>query len=123
MRIRALVPVLLATSTWLAPARAEPPAAPPPAAATTTPTKPTGEWGWLVVGSGLLAGGALTGVGLSIGCDDGSRECERRASVMIWGGIGIAGLASALGIAIVQAGRARVQASPTAGGFALHGTF
>lgn len=120
MRPRALFVIVLATSTWIAPARAEPPASPTPAPrANAQPS--TGEWGWLVVGSGLLVGGALTGVGLTIDCDDEARACERAASIKIWGGIGIASLATAVGIAIVQAGRTRLQM--TSSGVALAGAF
>lgn len=120
MKARALLAPMLATFTWLAPARAEPHASPPPS---PPAQEATGEWGWLVVGSGLLVGGALTGVGLTFECEETARACQREASIMIWGGIGIAGLASAIGIAIVQAGRARVQVAPQASGFALRGSF
>lgn len=121
MRTRALLVPILATLTWITPARAEPPASPAPA----TPAKQeaTGEWGWFVVGSGLLVGGAVTGVGLTYDCGEPARACEREASILIWSGVGIAGLASAIGIAIVQAGRARVQVAPYASGLALRGTF
>jgi hypothetical protein len=69
-----------------------------------------GEWGWTVLGSGLALGGALTTYGLTFDCSDTARECQRRASIAIWGGIGIAALSSAIGIAIVQMGRVRVRA-------------
>lgn len=86
-----------------------------------SPPEPTGEWGFIVVASGIVAGGALTTYGLTFDCGDAARACQREASIAIWGGIGIASLSSAIGIAIVQMGRARVQATAT--GLSMTGVF
>jgi hypothetical protein len=73
----------------------------------------TGGWGWWVFGSGLVAGAAITTYGLTIDCANGDVGCEKRASLPIWGGIGTAALASALGLAVVETGKQRVQVVPT----------
>jgi hypothetical protein len=48
-----------------------------------------------------------------VDCRDGDKPCEKRASLAIWGGIGIASLASAIGISVVQSGRVRARKTAT----------
>jgi hypothetical protein len=151
---RPILSCVLATCTWTAapaladpppadaaaqPPRVEPaaslPEAPPAPAAPVSPAgaptwRTTGTWGWLVLGTGVAAGAALTTYGLTFDCGDDQHPCQRRASIAIWGGLGIAALSSAVGIAIVQNGKKQVTLAPTAssgrapgGGVVLCGTF
>lgn len=75
-----------------------------------TPTWQTdGSWGWFVVASSIFVGTGMTGFGLGQTCDDpdGVNACTRGTSLALWGGIGIAAIGSAIGLIIVQEGRAR----------------
>jgi hypothetical protein len=111
-------------------AAASEPAHPSPPT-TTSPPIGSWSWGWLLLGSGIAAGGALTTYGLAQGCSSGDTACERHASIAIWGGLGIASLSSMFGLAIVQSERARartktaaVSVAATGGpGVFLHGSF
>jgi hypothetical protein len=96
------------------PAGADPPEPQQPAPAPATAQgHDSGHWGWWVLGGGLVAGAALTTYGLTIDCATGDDGCGRRASLPIWGGIGLAALASGLGLAVVETGRQRgVQVVP-----------
>jgi hypothetical protein len=130
MIARTLRVLSFATAMQLAmgapPARAEPPASPPasaPAPAAPPKERAPGEWGWILVGAGIVAGGALTTYGLTFDCLETSLDCQRHASLAIWGGLGIAGASTAIGIAVVQAGRARVRATVAPSGVSLFGSF
>src|SRR5262249_1281293 len=70
--------------------------------------------GWIVLGSGLAVGGTLTGYGLSLDCHDDERSCHKRAGIFIWGGVGIGALASAIGLAAIESGRASTRRSAAA---------
>jgi hypothetical protein len=121
MRRWLLTMVVAALGVAGAPARAQ--QAPPSVAGTTS----TGDWGWLVLGYGVLVGGSVTVYGLTFDCSDSNTSCQRKTSLLIWGGAGIAALASAVGISIVQSGRQHVQVTPVAGadrvGVAVGGAF
>jgi hypothetical protein len=93
-------------------AEADPPEPLPPAPA-PAPAHDSGQWGWWVLGGGLVAGAALTTYGLTIDCATGDDACGRRASLPIWGGIGLAALASGLGLAVVETGKQKVQVVPS----------
>jgi hypothetical protein len=60
------------------------------------------DWGWLVLGPSLVAGAACTGYGLLLDCAGADPSCPRRASLAIWGGVGIASLGSLVGMALLQ---------------------
>lgn len=142
-RLAACVALLVAQPVLAAqPAYGEEPGASPPAPASSSPPSPqapaptppvvrassSGTWGWYVVASGLVVGAASTTYGLTIDCSGSDLGCQSRASLAIWGGIGIAALASALGIAVVQAGRVQVAPAVTAdvfprAGVVVRGTF
>jgi hypothetical protein len=62
----------------------------------------TAWWGWILVGSGIVIGGTLSTYGLSLDCGEDERSCNKRAAITLWTGIGVAALASAIGIAVVQ---------------------
>jgi hypothetical protein len=93
--------VVAACAVVPATARAQTPQKPPSRAA--EPAR--GEWGWAVVVSSVVAGAALTLYGLTIECGDDDVSCQRRASLPIWGGVGVASLGTLIGIRIVQVGR------------------
>ncbi len=75
----------------------------PPRAEVVEPAR--GEWGWYVILSGWIAGAALTGYGLTIDCAEDDASCQRRASLSIAGGVGVASIGTLIGIRIVQIGR------------------
>lgn len=68
-----------------------------------------GSLGWFVIATSVFVGTGLTGFGLGQTCDDpfGVNACTRGTSMALWGGIGIAALGSAIGLVILQKGRAR----------------
>lgn len=80
-------------------------------------------WGWVILGSGLLVGGAMTTYGLTFDCGHDSRACQREASIAIWGGFGIAAVGSAIGLSIVKAKRESAKVVFGPGGFTLRGSF
>lgn len=82
-----------------------------PRAAGTAPTgrasswQSDGSWGWFVVASSVFLGGGLTSVGLAVSCNaEDAEPCQRRASMLIWSGFGVAALGSVLGLAAVARG-------------------
>jgi hypothetical protein len=99
--------VVLSSMLVCTQAHADPPEAATAVAWTPAPPKPQATssakpaWGWIVLGSGLVVGGTITGYGLSLDCHDDERACNKRAGISIWGGIGIAALASAIGLALI----------------------
>ena len=74
-------------------------------APTTKLEESGGAWGWLVVLPSLAAGAALLGYGLSIDCKQADIDCQRKASLAIWGSVGVASLGSLLGLCIVEKGK------------------
>jgi hypothetical protein len=91
----------------------EPPPAPQRAPRATW--RKDGTWGWFLVASTVFVGGAISSIGLAITCDDGaSTACERRAGMLLWGGIGLASVGSVIGLTVVAQGRDRMQAAPVA---------
>lgn len=76
------------------------------AAAAEVPPEPevstTDATGWYVLAASLLVGAALTTYGLGIDCDEHDHACHRRASLPIWGGVGVAASGSILGLYLVQ---------------------
>ncbi len=124
------------------PALGEEPQAAPPSPSSTASAAPapvppppppvvrvsSGTWGWYVLASGVAVGAAVTAYGFTIDCSETDLACRSRASLGIWGGIGIAAIASALGLAVVQAGRVQVAPAVTAealprAGVVVRGTF
>ncbi len=68
-------------------------------------------WGWWLVGGSVIVGTTTTLLGLNIDCTRSDVDCQREASVLIWGGIGAASVGSLAGITIVQWGRWQRQPS------------
>jgi hypothetical protein len=62
------------------------------------------HWGWAIVSGSLLVGGALTMLGLQVDCGPADTECHRRASLAIWGGVGVASVGSICGLTLVHWG-------------------
>jgi hypothetical protein len=69
--------------------------------------QPSTTWGWVLVVTGVAAGAAVTSYGLTFDCSDSDVRCQRGASMAIGSGVGIAALASAVGLAIVELGLRR----------------
>jgi hypothetical protein len=71
--------------------------------------------GWVVVALSLAAGMVLSGVSATIKCPSDDLNCQRWASLGIWGGIGVASAGSTAGLLIVDAdarfNRARLSVS------------
>lgn len=86
---------LLGSLLWSFPLAAEP---------LSGPELPDRSWGWALVIPSLLGGGVLTAYGLSIDCGPLDTACHRRASLAIWGGVGVLSLGSAFGLAILESG-------------------
>lgn len=59
--------------------------------------------GWWIVASSLATGTIVTLHGLGIECAKDDTGCQRRTSLVIAGGFGIASLGSLIGLTIVQA--------------------
>jgi hypothetical protein len=72
------------------------------------------DWGWLVIGPSLVAGAACTGYGLSLDCASTDGACRRKASLAIWGGVGISSLGSLIGLALLESQGASRQGTATA---------
>lgn len=79
-------------------------------------------WGWVVTGASLLAGGTLAVHGLSIRCGS-DIECQRSASLWLWGGIGIASAGSLAGFVMLQGQPANSDLPPSGALFGLQGRF
>lgn len=61
-------------------------------------------WGYWLVGGSVIIGTTSTLLGLNIDCSRTDVDCQRQASVLIWGGIGFASVGTLTGITIVQWG-------------------
>ncbi len=61
-------------------------------------------WGYWLVGGSVIVGTTSTLLGLNIDCSRSDIDCQRQASVLIWGGIGFASVGTLTGITIVQWG-------------------
>src|SRR5690349_8875041 len=61
-------------------------------------------WGYWLVGGSVIIGTTSTLLGLNIDCSRSDVDCQRQASVLIWGGIGFASVGTLAGITIVQWG-------------------
>lgn len=110
---RARVPCLVVTSLLLG---AAPPAVADehvarPATASAAPAPPGASdgsaAGWTLVVLSLAVGTAVTLTGLTIDCAERDRGCQRRSSLAIAGGAGIASIGSAIGLSLVQAAEVR----------------
>ena len=90
---------LLAITSWHGLARAEDPA---PTAATPAPAPQAGRaLGIGVVLASIAAGAAVTIYGLSIDCSEQDHACHRRASLPIFGGVGLAAAGSIVGLTLM----------------------
>ena len=76
-------------------------AAPPANAAPPPPSG--GSVGWVVVAASMVAGTVLTVHGLRIECGATDTGCQRKASLAIVGGVGVASLGSLIGLTVVRA--------------------
>jgi hypothetical protein len=115
----ACVLALIAGSTgWSERAAAAEPSAAAPAVSPGSPSNGASqqglEWGWLVLGSSLVAASASMSYGLSLDCADADRPCQRRASLAIWGSVGIVSLGSVVAIVLLQPHAASPQAQGAA---------
>ena len=79
--------------------------------AVTSP--PALSWGWLVIAPSLVAGTACLTYGLSQDCSELDTPCQRRASLAIWGSVGIISLGSLIGISLLTSEAASAQAQAT----------
>lgn len=83
------------------------------------------EWGWLLIGSSLALGAALTAAGLAVECHE-QHDCRVEQSQYIWGGIGLASTGSMFGFVILENARDfESRNAAQAGGYtlALKGSF
>ena len=79
-------------------ARAQPPLpTPAPAARSFTESH---EWGWLLIGTSLALGAALSATGLAEECQ-GDHDCRVEKSQLFWGGLGVASTGSMVGFIIL----------------------
>jgi hypothetical protein len=77
-------------------------------------------WGWWLVGGSVIVGTTTVLLGLNIDCTRTDVDCQREASVLIWGGIGAASVGTLAGITIVQWGeRQRAPSKPTISQYSL----
>lgn len=74
---------------------------------------PAFGWGWLVIAPSLVLGTASLTYGLSQDCSEGDTPCQRRASLAIWGSVGIISLGSLIGISLLRSEAASAQAQGT----------
>jgi hypothetical protein len=77
----------------------EPPTAAPPPHAPNWTESPA--WGWILVGSSVALGAAMTASGLAVDCR-GERQCRVDTSLLVWGGLGVASLGSMFGFVILE---------------------
>lgn len=79
-------------------------------ASTTAPAPPapswteSSEWGWLLIGSSVALGAALSATGLVEDCG-GNLACRVEKSQLFWGGIGLASTGSMVGFIILENAR------------------
>jgi hypothetical protein len=71
---------------------------------------------WTILIASLAVGAATTVYGTTITCAEADARCRRRASLAIWGGVGIASLGSAIALGSMQHDDAR----PARASRALH---
>lgn len=72
--------------------------------ATAEPPRATATWGAIVIATSIAAGAALTGYGLTFDCRANDHACHRRASLPIWGGVGVAAAGSLVGLRLLSIG-------------------
>lgn len=77
------------------------------------PSPPGFGWGWLVIAPSLVVGTASLTYGLSQDCSEVDTPCQRRASLAIWGSVGIISLGSLIGISLSRSDAASTQAKGT----------
>jgi hypothetical protein len=77
--------------------------------------------GYMLIAASLLAGGAITTIGLTYTCRLDQTSCLRAASMGIWGGVAIAGIGTTAGLLIIETNSGlRVSVGGPA---AIHGAF
>lgn len=64
-------------------------------------------WGYWLVGGSLVLGTTSVLLGLDIDCSRDDFGCQRKASVLIWGGVGFASIGTLAGLTLVQASERR----------------
>lgn len=77
------------------------------------PSPPAFSRGWLVIAPSLVLGAASLTYGLSQDCSEVDTPCQRRASLAIWGSVGIISLGSLIGISLSRSEAAAAQAKHT----------
>jgi hypothetical protein len=61
-------------------------------------------WGYWIVAGSVMLGTTATLLGLNVDCSASDFDCQREASVLIWGGVGFASAGTLTGLTIVQWG-------------------
>lgn len=74
------------------------------------PSAPALGRGWLVIAPSLVLGTASLTYGLLQDCAEVDTPCQRRASLAIWGSVGIVSLGSLIGISLMRSEAASAQA-------------
>lgn len=95
-RARSLILTACLLSSTLAHAQTPP--------TTVEPARSTASWGVIVIATSIAAGAALTGYGLTFDCSADDHACHRRASLPIWGGVGVAAAGSLVGLRLLSIG-------------------
>jgi hypothetical protein len=122
--IARLLVVALSLATRTAWAQESPAEAATSAPATTNSapsSNESAEWGWLIIGSSVALGAALTVTGLAEECR-GDRDCRVAQSQLIWGGIGLASTGSMIGFMLIENARDSDRRPPTAWTLTVQGS-
>jgi hypothetical protein len=72
-----------------------------PSAPTTPSRTSSPAWGWILIGSSMALGAAMTASGLAVECR-GEERCRIDTSLLVWGGIGVASVGSMFGFLILE---------------------
>jgi hypothetical protein len=72
--------------------------------------------GIAIVLASIAAGAALTTYGLTVDCGLSDHACHRRASLPIWGGVGVASVGSIVGLVLLQSPNGSSTPALTLGG-------
>lgn len=99
MRPTLALRTLLVVASWHALALAEPP--PPAPAPKPVPASASSAPSIAIIVASIAAGVAITAYGLSFDCGEDDHSCHRRASLPIFGGVGVAAAGSIVGLVLL----------------------